>query len=164
MNTLDTSHHFFRYAKAKLRYLLITPLLLLSFNVYSTYTVIGCVSDDTGYLYTGPSGVNSPRGSWYGPAYETSPVVTSGQIGSTIYCSPAALGNCVIRTRSRCTECTGPYDYKIGGGTDYYYEQSGQLTGYMTCPLDDYIGFLMLIVGGISFYYLRRNKVVLTTN
>ncbi|MEJ5992818.1 hypothetical protein WG904_00210 [Pedobacter sp. Du54] len=120
-----------------------------------SYTIIGCVSDDTGYLYTGPAGVNSPRG--YGPAYETTPVVTSGQIGTGIYCSPVVLGNCVIRARSRCTECTGPYDYQSGKGTDYWYEQAGKLKGFTNCPLDDYVGLMMLVVGSAGFVMIRRN-------
>jgi hypothetical protein len=166
MDALETLRHFFQGAKTKgkLKCLLVTLLLLLSINSYSSYTVIGCVSDDTGYLYTNPAGVNSPRGSSYGPAYETSAVVTSGQIGSGIYCHATDLGNCVIRTKSKCTECTGPYDYKPGGGTDNYYEQSGQLTGYLSCPLDDYIGFLLVIVGGAGFYYLRKKKIMLAAN
>jgi hypothetical protein len=136
------------------KYALLAILLFISTNVHSSYTVIGCVSDDTGYLYTNPAGVNSPRGAWYGPAYETNAVVTSGQIGTGIYCKSADLGNCVIRTKSRCTECTGPYDYRAGYGTDYYYEQSGSLIGYMNCPLDDYTSILLLTIGGIGFLSL----------
>jgi hypothetical protein len=166
MDTLEILRLFFRGAKTEgiLKCLLITLLLFFSVNAYSTYTVTGCVSDDTGYLYTNPAGVNSPRGSWYGPAYETNAVVTSGQIGSGIYCLATDLGNCVIRSRSRCTECTGPYDYKAGGGTDYYYEQSGQLTGYLMCPIDDYVGFLLVLIGGAGFYYVRKKKIMLTAN
>jgi hypothetical protein len=144
--------------------LLATILLLSSFTAYSNYTVVGCVSDDTGYLYTNASGINSPRGSWYGPAYETNAVITSGQIGSGMYCRPTDLGNCVIRSKSRCTECTGPYDYRAGYGTDYYYEQAGQLTGYVLCPIDDYAGLLVGLVGGAGFYFLRRRKLVTALN
>lgn len=131
-------------------------LILLSFNVSATYTVIGCVSDDTGYLYTGPSGVNSPRSGGYGPAYEVSPVVTSGQIGTGMYCSPTYMGLCVIRTRSQCRDCTGPYDYQAGKGTDNYYEQAGKLKGYMMCPLDDYTGFILSAIGGLGFLMIRK--------
>ncbi len=134
--------------------------LFLSTHACATYTVIGCVSDDTGYLYTGPAGVNSPRSGGYGPAYETSPVVTAGQIGSGIYCSPTVLGNCVIRTRSQCRDCTGPYDYQPGGGKDMYYEQAGKLTGYMDCPVDDYVGLMLAAVGGLGFVMVRK-KILL---
>jgi len=164
MDTLDKLRHFLCGAKAesRLKYFFVSLFLFLS-NTVCAYTVTGCVSDDTGYLYTNPSGVNSPRGSWYGPAYETNAVVTSGQIGSGMYCRPADLGNCVIRTKSRCTQCTGPYDYNAGYGLDYYYEQSGQLTGYTMCPLDDYIGFLLVIVGGVGFYYLSKRNIIRPT-
>lgn len=146
-------------AKGKL-WLLLTILTFLSIDTYANYTVVGCVSDDTGYLYTGQSGVNSPRG--YGPAYEPNPVVTSGQIGTGNYCRPTTLGNCVIRTKSRCSECTGPYDYMAGYGTDYYYEQSGKLVGYVMCPVDDYAGLLLVLVGGTGVYFLRRRKLAIT--
>lgn len=133
-------------------------LLLLGTKAQATYTVIGCVSDDTGYLYTGPAGVNSPRPGGYGPAYETSPVVTSGQLGTGIYCNARTLGNCVIRTKSKCTECTGPYDYQAGSGTNYYYEQAGKLKGFMACPLDDFAGLMVAAMGGIGFVLIRKKQ------
>ncbi|MGF1923577.1 MAG: hypothetical protein ACQUHE_05320 [Bacteroidia bacterium] len=146
--------------KYKLRVLLVAlALLFLSSEVQSqSYTVIGCVSDDTGFLYTGPSGVNSPRSGGYGPAYETTPVVTSGQIGTGIYCSPVNLGVCVIRARTRCSECTGPYDYDPSWrNKDEYYEQAGVLRGYMMCPIDDYVGFILVAIGALGFFVVRKN-------
>lgn len=136
---------------------LIVLFVLLADASYGQYTVTGCVSDDTGYMYTGPAGVNSPRPGGYGPAYETTPVVTSGQIGTGIYCSPVTIGNCVIRARSKCSECTGPYDYKVGTGTDYWYEQAGKLKGFYNCPIDDYIGYMVVAIAGLGVFALRRN-------
>lgn len=163
MIILKTTTHFFRNAQTKnsLKFTLLITLILFSINAYSQYTVVGCVSDDTGYLYTGSAGVTSAHGSWYGPAYETTPVVTSGQIGTGMYCGAVDLGNCVIRSKSQCRQCTGPYDYKAGWGTDYYYEQAGQLTGYMMCPIDDYAGFLLFAIGGAGFYFVRRKKLLI---
>ncbi len=130
--------------------------VLLNTSAQATYTVIGCTSDDTGYLYTGPTGVNSPRG--YGPAYNTTPVVTTGQIGTGIYCEAATLGNCVIRTRSQCRDCTGPYDYDTSRkGTDWWYEQAGKLKGYVMCPIDDYVGLMLAAIGGLGFFVIRKN-------
>ncbi|SFG92918.1 hypothetical protein [Pedobacter insulae] len=136
-------------------------LSILSINAHSTYTVIGCVSDDTGYLYTGPAGVYSPRPGGYGPAYETSPVVTSGQIGTGIYCAPVSMGNCVIRTKNNCRDCTGPYDYDPSKkGQNYYYEQAGRLKGFMQCPIDDYVGFMVAAMAGLGFLFIRRSNLL----
>ncbi len=143
---------------------IVIVLLFLSTEAQSNYTIIGCVSDDTGYLYTGPAGMNSPRYGGYGPAYETSPVVTSGQIGTGIYCGPTTLGNCVIRSKTRCTECTGPYDYQSGWGTNYYYEQAGKLKGFMLCPIDDYVGLMVVAMGGFGFVLIRRRSNLRTLN
>ncbi len=139
---------------------IVIVLLFLSTKSYATYTAIGCVSDDTGYLYTGSAGVNSPRYGGYGPAYETTPVVTTGQIGTGIYCNAKTLGNCVIRTKTRCTECTGPYDYQAGYGTNYYYEQAGKLKGFMLCPIDDYVGLMVIAMGGLGFVAIRKKSLV----
>ena len=140
----------------KFRIGLITVMLfILSINAYSAYTVTGCVSDDTGFLYTGFSGVTRTGG--YGPAYEATPVVTTAQLGTGIYCSPTTIGNCVIRARADCRQCTGPYDYKDGKGEDMWYEQKGKLKGYMLCPIDDYIGFILVAMAGIGFVCIRKN-------
>ena len=147
--------HLMNIGRLKLSF--IVMLLFFSVAVNAQYTVTGCVSDDTGYMYTGPAGMNSPRPGGYGPAYSTTPVVTSGQIGTGIYCSPVTISNCVIRTKSRCTECTGPYDYQAGSGTDYWYEQAGKLKGFMNCPIDDYIGLMLVAVAGIGFVLIRKN-------
>jgi|GEM_PF-1668842 len=142
----------------KLRAVLLLGILTgFALNAFATYTVIGCVSDDTGYLYTGPAGVNSPRPGGYGPAYETTPVVTDAQLGTGIYCSPTYLGVCVIRSKTQCRQCTGPYDYNSSWwATDNYYEQAGKLYGYMNCPLDDYAGLLLVLAGGAGFFILRK--------
>lgn len=132
----------------------------MGFNADAQYTVTGCTSDDTGYLYTGPAGVNSPRQGGYGPAYETTPVVTTAQLGTGIYCSPVIIGNCVIRTKSQCRQCTGPYDYLAGKGTDYYYEQAGKLTGYYNCPIDDYIPLLSILIAGLGFIFIRKTTLL----
>lgn len=137
--------------------LIVFFLFFLNINAQAqSYTVIGCVSDDTGYLYTGAAGVNSPRSGGYGPAYETTPVVTTAQLGSGIYCSPVTIGNCVIRTRSQCSQCTGPYDYDSSRNKDMWYEQAGKLKGYMQCPIDDYIGFMIAGIGGLGFIAIRK--------
>ncbi|RYG20879.1 MAG: hypothetical protein EOO07_04110 [Chitinophagaceae bacterium] len=152
--------NFYKVLNTQVLRSLFVIIALLSINTEArsqSYTVIGCVSDDTGYLYTGPSGVYSPRYGGYGPAYETTPVVTSGQVGTGIYCAPVVLGNCVIRTKTKCSECTGPYDYQSGYGTNYYYEQAGKLKGFMNCPIDDYIGLMVVAIGGIGFVLIRKN-------
>jgi len=142
-------------------FLLSILLVFLTNSSLFAYTVIGCVSDDTGFLYTGSAGINSPRPGGYGPVYELSPVITSGEIGTGIYCSPVELGNCVIRTKSKCTKCTGPYDYNSSWwGTDYYYEQAGKLKGFMECPIDDYIPLLLVSMTGFSVYCLRQRCLV----
>lgn len=132
--------------------------LLLCTNTHAqSYTVTGCTSDDTGYLYTGPAGTNSQRPGGYGPAYEVSPVVNVAHIGTGIYCSPVTIGNCVIRTRSQCPQCTGPYDYDPAKkAKDMYYEQAGKLKGYMACPIDDYIGLMLVEVGGLGFVMISK--------
>jgi hypothetical protein len=157
MSLKNYTHQILRLKKIKMC-LVTLALVALSTKAYSTYTVIGCVSDHTGYLYTGPAGVNSPRYGGYGPAYETSPVVTSGQIGTGIYCSPVTLGNCVIRTKSQCTQCTGPYDYDSSRKReDYYYEQAGKLKGFMMCPIDDYVGFIVAAMAGLGVIFIRKS-------
>jgi hypothetical protein len=162
MVTSKISHHFnsVKTSSKLKRFWMAAILLFLSTSAYSRYTVVGCVSDDTGYLYTNPSGMNSPRGSWYGPAYETSAVVTAGQLGYGNYCRPTNIGNCVIRTKSRCTECTGPYDYLAGWGSDYYYEQSGQLVGYYACPIDDYVIYIIGAMAITGFFFIRKRQLI----
>jgi len=150
-----------RQRKLKITSFFILLLFIWSTNALAAYTVIGCVSDDTGYLYTGPAGVNSPRPGGYGPAYETSPVVTSGQLGTGMYCSPVTLGNCVIRTKSDCRDCTGPYDYDSSKwNTDKYYEQAGKLKGFMQCPIDDYIGYMLVAIAGLGFVAIKRKLIL----
>ncbi|MCY1530910.1 hypothetical protein D9M68_661170 [compost metagenome] len=96
-----------------------------------------------------------------GPAYETTPVVTTGQLGTGIYCVAADLGPCVIRAKSTCRECTGPYDYDSRRNReDWWYEQAGRLKGYMQCPIDDYAGLLMAAIGAIGFLVLRKNSIL----
>ncbi len=159
MSSKNSTHQILRL---KLKMCLVTlALIALSTEAHSTYTVIGCVSDHTGYLYTGPAGVNSPRPGGYGPAYETTPVVTAAQLGTGIYCSPVSMGNCVIRTRSQCTQCTGQYDYDTSRKReDLWYEQAGKLKGYMMCPIDDYVGLIVAAMAGLGFLFIRRSALL----
>lgn len=128
----------------------------LSFNANAQTGVSGCVSDDTGNLYPVFSGVT--RNGGYGPAYNLTPVISKTTLSG--YCFPVRGGRCVIRTRSGCSECTGPYDYDSSkDGKDMWYEQSGRIYTYMPCPIDDYAGLLVLAATGLGFVVLRKRLV-----
>lgn len=135
-----------------LGFFIIFFLGLFSVSNAGAYTVIGCVSDHTGYLYYSDSGVQSLQNSSWN-AYETTPVEPDGFEGSGNYCSPHYIKPCVIRTTSKCTQCTGPYYDNKG---KKWYEQKGKEYGYYQCPIDDYAGLLVVLVGGIGFFALRK--------
>lgn len=120
---------------------------IFSFTAKAQTSASGCVSDDTGYLYTNNA---------YSYYYETTPVVTS--FGTGLYCSPTVVGTCYIRSRSNCRDCTGPYNFGSNRNPDYWYLQSGKKTNYVACPIDDYVGVLIAIAG-VGVVLLRRNLI-----
>lgn len=135
--------------------LLLLVLGLLTFNAHAQISASGCVSDDTGNLYPSPTGVT--RSSTSGPAYNVTPVTSAAIVSG--YCFPARGGRCVIRTKSDCSGCTGPYDYNPGSGKDMWYEQTGRMYTYLPCPIDDYAGLLVLAATGLGFVVLRKRLV-----
>ncbi|MES2417977.1 MAG: hypothetical protein V4541_07290 [Bacteroidota bacterium] len=133
--------------------ILLIVLSTYSFNLKASYSAMGCVSDDTGWLY--PDNAYVTREDGYGPSYSTSTVITTFGFGN--YCSPQRGGRCVIRSRNDCRDCTGPYDYDSSKrGKDMWYEQKGRIYTYMACPIDDYAGLLLAGVAGIGLFFLRR--------
>lgn len=116
--------------------------VLISSTSFATWTASGCVSDDTGYLYTGVA---------YGTTFETTPVVY--EVGTGIYCSPTVNGTCRIRTKSQCRDCTTRPD------SNGWYYQSGQMTYYMACPIDDYIPLILIGVAGVGFFAIRKGLI-----
>ncbi len=111
---------------------------LLSFKSSATYTW-GCVSDDTGYIYPNNA---------YGTTYETTPVVYSA--GSGAYCSPTYYGTCRIRTTTQCRQCTTRPD------SNGWYYQSGREYYYYQCPIDDYVGLIIVAVAGVGALAIRK--------
>lgn len=118
--------------------LLLVFLCLLSFKGFATYTW-GCVSDDTGYIYPNDA---------YGTTYESTPVVYTSGTGA--YCNPTYYGTCRIRTTSQCRQCTTKPD------KDGWYYQSGREYYYYPCPIDDYVGLILVAVAGLGVLAIRK--------
>ena len=131
----------------QLKVVLVFILLnVISLSVSAHWTASGCVSDDTGNLYTGLA---------YGTTFETTPVVLEPNLGKGIYCAPTYGGTCRIRTKTRCTECTTRPD------ENGWYYQSGKMYYYLACPIDDYIGYLLIPIAGLGFSIIRKSKLAI---
>lgn len=117
---------------------------VLSSNAQTSY---GCISNDTGLIYPDNA---------YGTTYEPNNAQTPG-VGD--YCSPKYQGSCRIRSRNDCRGC-GP---RVNEGTnrnpDYWYYQPGAEYSFVPCPIDDYIPFILLAVGGTGFLFIRKRAI-----
>lgn len=122
--------------------ILVVFFCLLSFKGFATWTASGCISDDTGYLYTGYASGNT---------YETTPVVY--ETGTGIYCNPTYNRVCRIRTKSPCRQCTTNPD------SNGWYYQSGKEYYYMACPIDDYVGLILVAVAGLGVLAIRKGMI-----
>lgn len=135
-------------AVLKFLFLLVTFVFLSVFSV-NAQVYYGCVSNDTGLIYPDNA---------YGSTYEPNDAQMPG-VGN--YCSPKYQGSCRIRSRNDCRGC-GP---RVNEGTnrypDYWYYQPGARYSYVACPIDDYIPFVMLAVGGAGFLFIRKRAIQL---
>lgn len=104
---------------------------------------LGCVSDDTGFMYPNAA---------YGTTYEPTPV---GVVGTGDYCRPTYKGNCRIRSRSNCRNCIGPVNEGSWWRPDYWYYQSGKEYRYIDCPIDKNVGYMVLCSGILGFILVR---------
>ncbi|TKC10441.1 hypothetical protein FA048_09655 [Pedobacter polaris] len=109
-------------------------------------TTYGCVSNDTGYIYPNEA---------YGTTYEASPVA---YVGTGDFCRPSYKGNCRIRSRVDCRQCTGPVNEGSNWNQDIWYYQAGKEYSYIDCPIDTEIGFLLIGVLGMGVFFIRKNK------
>ncbi len=123
---------------------LLTILSLVSLNLSAHWTASGCVSDNTGNLYTDQAYSNPLT-------FETSPRILEGNLGYGNYCAAYTAGTCRIRSSSSCNGCT-----KSGN----WWYQSGVMTYYLACPIDDYAGLIAMSVAGLGFILIRRNFLV----
>ena len=105
---------------------------------------IGCVSDDTGFIYPNNA---------YGTTYEASPVAV---VGSGDFCRPSYKGACRIRSRTNCRSCTGPVNEGTWWRPDYWYYQSGKEYRYIDCPIDQNIAYILLCSGIIGVVYVKK--------
>lgn len=129
----------------------IMVLMLLSAKA-QTYT--GCVLYTplgtpvlTSPIYTGNPGVSLPVCSGYSAAIYSS---TSATPPLNTFCyspaipsaSPAAFRNCAVVT--------------IIGGSGVY--QCGIVRTIMACPIDDYIGYLLLSLSVVGIFFVRNRQ------
>lgn len=119
-------------------------LIMLSASHVAIAQSIGCVSNDTGFMYPNNA---------YGSTYEPSPV---GAVGVGDYCRPTYQGNCRIRSRSNCRNCTGPVNEGTWLRPDYWYYQSGKEYRYVECDIDTNLPYILLSSGVLGFMLLRR--------
>lgn len=128
------------------RFLVISILWVAAHIAYAQS--IGCVSDDTGFMYPNAA---------YGTTYEPTPV---GVVGTGDYCRPTYKGNCRIRSRSNCRNCTGPVNEGTWWRPDYWYYQSGKEYRYIDCPIDTNVAYIMMCSSVVGFVWLRRRVKV----
>lgn len=117
--------------------------VLVFFGVSSSNAqyIYGCVSDDTGLIYP-----NLISGTTYDTTNPTQP--NQGN-----FCSPKVVGTCRMRVSFRCSKCTGP------DRSGWYY-QSGTLTRFVECPIDDYIPFMLILVAGTGGLFIRNKGFI----
>ena len=117
--------------------LFVFAFIFFSFTSSNAQYIYGCVSDDTGLIY--PDLI-------YDTTYQTS---NPSQPNQGDFCKPKRVGSCRMRVSFKCSECTGP------DRSGWYY-QAGSLTRFVECPIDDYIPFMLVLVSGAGFLFIRK--------
>lgn len=129
-------------------------VILLSFFTFflglKVFGVDGCLNVGTGTLYTLNSGgtyMSSPTYSWNGNQNDPSLIFNARNSKCIISYTPSKT--CYIR-----------YGCNSGGNNCTYY--GGELVTYgsLPCPIDDYIPFALVAIGGFGFFYIRRRNLL----
>lgn len=110
----------------------------------NSYSQSGCYIDGDNVIYTNPTGATAGY-PWYFPVLGPYPVYNTSLSTSAPACPRASL-------------LPGNGAYCLVGNERGRIRSYQYLTPPTLCPIDDYIPFIFFSIGGLGFFYLRRNN------
>lgn len=125
-------------------------LLLLCGLTTTLKAATGCVISGQNVAYTTYTGTTA--------GYRVYSRSTSVTADVNAFCYYDTGVSCAVTSPTNCASCTlymGNY-YQLG--TEYYYSSS------VSCPIDDYVPHLSIVMIGVSFFYLRKKAYLQVIN
>lgn len=120
-------------------------IVLLCVFALETRANTGCRSNSTTYTYINPEGRLRNGVPSYYHRYES-----DRKLSTNTYC--------VVDTDSPC------YIYATRDGYSSSYGELVEYNPINNCPIDDYVGVVVVIAAGAGYYYLGKRKPLLSFN
>lgn len=135
----------------------IIPLFFFFLIINKVYGESGCLVNNDTQLYPNDLGIKNPygEGNPQTHGYNGTPLTYVNNNGNNQPCGVIAKFD-LVKTSTPCFLYSANGTSMLGNGS-YAYTTSG----YTPCltPIDDYIPFLIIVIGLFAFYYIKLKRL-----